>query len=362
MTPVFEKERPTSLSLENPPLTSTQAKPLSATNTLYSNCTTCQDTCELPDGGKMNCNVPHSCVCPQRDGFPTKGEESVPQMDCRCFLQDEGVVITGELHTTPNCSKGCECRANRLVCSTLKCSENTTCDVREGVGCCYCVEGCCHYREMCLHFEDCLDLFNANFTESGIYTIKPLNWPGTPFKVYCNMTDGGGWTVFQRRLDHSVNFYRNWMSYKEGFGSRDHEHWLGNEIIFYLTNQKTYQLRIDFVAPNGNPSYAKYDLFRIANESNNYMLIGVGRYTKPSVTFSRTGYRDNLLYHIYQSFSTYDRDHDSNVKGNCAIEFHSAWWFKSCRHCDLNAANIHWGLLPGGSHNIKYTEMKLRPG
>ncbi|PFX22861.1 Tenascin-R [Stylophora pistillata] len=38
--------------------------------------------------------------------------------------------------------------------------------------------------------------------------------------VFCDQTaTGGGWTVFQKRLDGSVNFYRGWADNKNGFGN-----------------------------------------------------------------------------------------------------------------------------------------------
>ena len=85
--------------------------------------------------------------------------------------------------------------------------------------------------------------------------------------------------VFQRRLDGTVDFYRGWYPYKAGFGSADHELWIGNEKLYHLTNQKRYTLRIDLVNRDGAPYYAKFDHFRISNENDKYRLTHLGRYT-----------------------------------------------------------------------------------
>ena len=77
---------------------------------------------------------------------------------------------------------------------------------------------------------------------SGVYTIQPDK---PAFQVYCDMTtDGGEWTIFQRRMDGSVDFYCNWTEYQQGFGSLSGEFWLGLDKIHHLTSTAT-QLRVD---------------------------------------------------------------------------------------------------------------------
>lgn len=89
--------------------------------------------------------------------------------------------------------------------------------------------------------RDCQEVYSRcedGSTESGVYTIQPEG-ADEPFKVYCNNSiDGGGWTVIQRRIDGSVEFYRDWDGYKQGFGFLMREFWLGNDKISLLTNQK----------------------------------------------------------------------------------------------------------------------------
>ena len=40
-------------------------------------------------------------------------------------------------------------------------------------------------------------------------------------------TDGGGWVVFQRRMDGNEDVYCNWTDYVKGFGDLNGEFWLG---------------------------------------------------------------------------------------------------------------------------------------
>lgn len=81
-------------------------------------------------------------------------------------------------------------------------------------------------------------------------------------------------------------FYRGLSSYKDGFGSPSHELWLGNDKIYYITNHRDYQLRIDLVDRNGSPFYAKYNLFRISDENDKYKMVGLGSFT-PEYRFER---------------------------------------------------------------------------
>ena len=75
------------------------------------------------------------------------------------------------------------------------------------------------------------------------------------FDVFCDQTTaGGGWTVFQKRLDGSVNFYRGRTDYKNGFGNLNGEFWLGLDKIHRLTKSKN-KLRVDLEDTTGKTAY-----------------------------------------------------------------------------------------------------------
>uniref|UniRef100_A0A4Q8K9D6 U25-Nephitoxin-Nsp1a_1 n=1 Tax=Nephila sp. SGP-2016 TaxID=1905176 RepID=A0A4Q8K9D6_9ARAC len=123
---------------------------------------------------------------------------------------------------------------------------------------------------------DCEEILKNGYNASKVYTVWPksrvLN--GKPVDVYCDMdTDGGGWTVIQRRGNFSRSkdyFFQDWQAYKTGFGNVDKDFWLGNDNIFALTNQKLYSIRFDLKDVEGNKRYAQYDTFWIDDEEHKY--------------------------------------------------------------------------------------------
>ncbi|XP_013792457.2 techylectin-5A-like [Limulus polyphemus] len=130
------------------------------------------------------------------------------------------------------------------------------------------------------------------------------------FYVYCDMdTDGGGWTVIQRRGNHGNPkdyFFRPWADYKVGFGDIQKEFWLG----------------------------------------------------------------DSFCYHNEFKFITKDNDNDID-DSNCAQTFKEARWYKNCHGSNLNglylngkheryAGGVEWSDWKGQKYSIPDVEMKIR--
>ncbi|XP_073397303.1 ficolin-2-like isoform X2 [Dendrobates tinctorius] len=165
--------------------------------------------------------------------------------------------------------------------------------------------------------RNCKELQERGEVLSDWYTIFPDG--KTPLKVLCDMhTDGGGWIVFQRRSDGSVDFFRDWNSYKIGFGNRMNEFWLGNENLNRITS------------------------------------LG-----------------DSMTYHNNSMFSTKDQDNDSSTR-DCAISYMGGWWYNNCFFSNLNGLYLHglynstttngvaWKTGKGFKYSYKRTEMKIR--
>ena len=210
-------------------------------------------------------------------------------------------------------------------------------------------------------FTSCLDYLNNGYTKSGVYMIYIPNTT-TELNVYCDQdTDGGGWLVFQRRKDGSVDFYQDWSEYKKGFGEITGEFWLGNDNINLLTRENQ-ELRVDLSDFQGNTAYAEYSTFSVGSEGEKYKLTVTG--------FTGTA-GDSLAVHNGMSFSTKDRDNDT-YGISCAQRYKGAWWYYiQCHRSNLNghyfdsakidAVGVTWYYWKTKHESLKKTEMKIRP-
>ncbi|XP_062607550.1 fibrinogen C domain-containing protein 1-B-like [Saccostrea cucullata] len=140
-------------------------------------------------------------------------------------------------------------------------------------------------------------------------------------------TDGGGWTVIQKRIDGSTDFYRTWEEYRKGFGDPKNNYWIGNNAIHVLTKDKDQELRVDLQAFNGDTAYAEYSTFYIGNQPNKYRLT-VSGYTGTA--------GDTLAWHSGYNFTTKDQDNDIYSGVNCATDRRGAWWYHNCANSNLN--------------------------
>ncbi|XP_066015351.1 angiopoietin-related protein 7-like isoform X6 [Pocillopora verrucosa] len=214
--------------------------------------------------------------------------------------------------------------------------------------------------------KNCVELYHSGQRISGVYTVDPDG--SGAFNVYCDQTTSdGGWIVFQKRMDGSVDFNRTWNEYKHGFGNLVGEFWLGLDKINRLTQNKTKNmLRVALGVTTRQTVHAEYEWFGIGNGTTDYRLY-IGNMTNATVS------SDSLDPHKDLNFGTWDRD-----PANCTLKRGGGWWYGRSSNfavsSNLNGiyprcrketwADIHWNKLdpnnPKG-HAPTSTEMKIRP-
>ncbi|PIK59893.1 hypothetical protein BSL78_03189 [Apostichopus japonicus] len=207
------------------------------TNKTYNECQLCEATCADPDSCiNTSCKGSHSCVCP--DGFLMNGDNCIRIEDCGCFMENETDGERGVLLKIP--------KVTYDACNDFLLSRK--------------------------------EEFTSLQTVTRNVLVRIIIFPVTIVINAILMQIVKKETVFQRRVDALQDFYLYWDDYKIGFGNQSRNFWLGNEKIHSLTNQRQYELRIDFVDKDGDPYYAKYDFFRISDENDNFRL-DVGNYS-----------------------------------------------------------------------------------
>ncbi|XP_056000515.1 uncharacterized protein LOC125655428 isoform X2 [Ostrea edulis] len=162
-------------------------------------------------------------------------------------------------------------------------------------------------KNICQCVLDCeCDAVTPSIGSMEIHNVK---LDGQMFLANCMNSTGHIWTMIQRRVDGSVNFYRGWAEYKSGFGDLNSEFWIGDGISCSLQ------------------------------------------------------YCNNNA-----QFTTYDEDNDSSASSNNAQLWRGAWWYHSGHTSNLNGEygnnnhgqGMNWYFFKGWKNSLSATRMMLR--
>ncbi|KAK6966009.1 BgMFREP17.2 [Biomphalaria glabrata] len=204
------------------------------------------------------------------------------------------------------------------------------------------------------------NIFLTSCLDVQSFEARAIVMLSSGLKVMCDTkTDGGGWIIFQRRINGKVDFYRGWKEYRDGFGDYNiGEFYLGNENIFKLTSTGQIDLRIDLEFQN-KTYFAQYEDFKVLSETEKYKL-HIGKYSGNAGDSLR---RQNNMF-----FSTLDSENDIYNTGNCAQRYLGAWWYKDCHDSNLNgqwgsksyAEGMNWYGLTKFDYSVTFSEMKIR--
>ncbi|XP_022079985.1 fibrinogen C domain-containing protein 1-like [Acanthaster planci] len=215
--------------------------------------------------------------------------------------------------------------------------------------------------------KDCQDMRELGGGKNGLYTIYPTHIGSCDgVRVYCDQaTDGGGWTVIQRRTNGWLDFQRGWDEYRNGFGFLTGEFWLGLDHIHHISTQTRTELTIYMEDWLNTIVRVHYWDFWVGDEASNYTL-SVKNFDIGSDV------PDGLKIHHGMKFTTFDRDNDRFL-GNCAVDYTGAWWYNACLESNLNGQYLRgnnpsaygqgvvWTPWTGYTYSLKTVVMMIRP-
>lgn len=206
-------------------------------------------------------------------------------------------------------------------------------------------KGC--YAPNIMSPSSCEDLYVDRVNCDGVYVIL---FKDEASRVYCEIEDGGGSTVFMRRgqfNDYPLSsFKQNWHAYQKGFGNIDADFWLGLDKLHQLTRNRNQMLEINLETFDGEQLTLRYNQFFVDDEANNYRLT----VAEPTLN---ANYADLFLQHSGRPFVTSDR----NDKHNCARKFEAGWWFMDVPQCHrvlLNGLFYNQNSSPMDKHGIQW--------
>ncbi|XP_062619086.1 ficolin-1-A-like [Saccostrea cucullata] len=209
----------------------------------------------------------------------------------------------------------------------------------------------CIQNSNCYYFDFCVNSITENcyqYNKNKSSTSEAVGGPCGRYKL-----------VFQQRRDGSVDFYRIWTEYSDGFGALDTEFYLGNLALHEIIKDKNFELRVELTDQAGEYRYAKYSQFSVGSPDSLY-------------TLTVTGYTGNatnsLSGHNGFNFSTYDMDPENYADVGCATMWHSGWWHAHCGISNLNGLygsvgikGLTWYHWKGSFfHVMKSTRMMMR--
>lgn len=132
-----------------------------------------------------------------------------------------------------------------------------------------------------------------------------LEFPTDVFELHCWPLPVSRITGFSSGFLFTSPLFPPFAPLFQGFGSVSGEHWLGNEFVYQLTNQRQYALRVELIDWDAHQAYSQYDRFHIGTEKQNYRYVFLLAFELVSVCRLNRHHQDTNMFILYILLTDY---------------------------------------------------------